>query len=253
MGNLVRRPSAGTASANGRQAQRPDTGSDGDVDALDFGGKITTFVDLGLPDPQAQPGILAHGVETDSRIRRRRSDDTYFRRAIAWSATRNRLIIHRMEESVRRRGDGRFSVSGAWAKTGSVVRQAATPAAVRRGNVPHAPQTGEPTTACDDAPDRFAAAYDDLSMLPRPVRSSVLNRAAHPDHFYSLLMRRHKGGVTQYYSLQLLRSNAREGIVVVASRIEGASNWQVAQYTYDFTENVPADRSISSHSRGQLT
>ncbi|HLS25727.1 MAG TPA: hypothetical protein VK063_07635 [Beutenbergiaceae bacterium] len=237
MGDLTRRsrPSA-------PQARGADTGADGNVDDINFNKTATTFGDLGLPSPDFQQGVLASGVRTEgSRVRRRRSEGTYFRRAIAWTATRQRILIHRMEQPLTRREDGRFQPSGQWVKSGSVLREAPEPAAVRRGEVPYAPQTGGESDSGDsagDGEDRFAKAYSDLSVLPRPVRRSVLNRAVNPDHFYTLLLQHERNGTVRRHSLNLIRANPSEGIVVVASRAAGASTWRVEQYTYDFSQNA---------------
>ena len=257
MGDLTRRirPTA---------PQRPgaDTGQDGNVDDINFNKTVTTFGDLGLPNPKLQRGILASGVRTeDGRVRRRRSDESYFRRAIAWTATRQRILIHRMEQPLRRLEDGRFQVSGEWVKAGSVLREAAEPAAARRGEVPYAPKTGGESDSGDspgDGEDRFAKAYSDLSVLPRPVRASVRNRAINPDHFYTLLVEHMRNGTVQRHSLNLLRANAVEGIVVVASRAAKASAWQVEQYTYDFRQDTAGSAArtgpaVTAARRGELT
>lgn len=249
MGNLIRRAPAAAPGTRGA-----DTGADGNVEEVKFTATATTFGDLGLPDPRAQQGVLSSGVRTEgSRVRRRRSDETYFRRAIAWTATRRRILIHRMEQPLAPQADGRFRATGPWVKAGSVLREAAAPAAVRRGDVPYAPKTGAGAEADDDGPDhqdRFSKAHSDLAVLPRPVRASVLNRAANPDHFYTLLLEHVRNGAVQSHSLNLLRVNSQEGIVVVASRQAGASTWQVEQYTYDFTPAGTGSPALGGGSTG---
>lgn len=246
MGDLTRRATAGAPQGFGMHS-----GPDEDVDALTFNVTATTFRDLGLPSPELRQGVLASGVHTERRRVRRRSDGTHFRRAIAWSATRTRILIHRMEQPVAPRGDGRFEAQGRWVKAASVLREAAQPAAVRRGDVKHAPQTGNDDGGSPGAAERFARAYEDLTVLPRPVRSSVLSRAVDPDHFYTALLH-HGSGDSARHSLNLVRVTPREGIVVVAVRPKAAPAWQVSQYTYDFAAPDAPEGGVATSDRHHL-
>jgi hypothetical protein len=205
-----------------------------DVESAAWNHDRPTVESYGLFFPFQPTPPVGHGLRQDNSVRRRGTH--YFRRVVAWKAYPTFITVLTGEQMLRPRSDGKFEPSGGWVVQPPQEFTFRSPATIRRGDVAddsqHHLQDQLMTEKSLPENKKFLDAFHQMQYLPLPVRKSVLARANPPSLFQAESLQSTRGDGTMFYTVNVMRINDREAIVVQASRQAHSALWQVQQFHY---------------------
>lgn len=188
---------------------------------------------------RASDALTASAIASGARQldKPRRAGDRIVQRRIGWQATPRDIIITTAERELTREGS-RLRPTGPWLIERRETYTITGPAAERR--VGRVPVAAEAASSPSQAPDPrstenpFPEGVFAVSVLPRPVRSSLLARVPTPTVFDGSVVQFSdpETGAATREEVNVLRMDARTAVVVQAKRDPGGAEWQVAQARY---------------------
>lgn len=213
---------------------RLSAGSGRSVDDCTWGGTVLEAADIGLrPRPEGGDTITSSARQMSGV---RKAGDWYYRRRYGWIAQVGGVLVGVSDQPLRPQPDGRFKPSGSWSRPREEWHALTAPPRVRRGEVPvDAPTSG--TAAPPSAPPavggkRVLGEISELSFLPEPLRRSAMARASDAHMLDAHAVRYSRDDGVGHFTVSVLILGPREGLVILASRQDGARTWQAEQTTY---------------------
>lgn len=226
--------------ARGRADATPTAfGSSRAVEDVEWAGVVLRFDDLpGLGAHHRAAGVVAEAVMSDQLVRRSGTPSRSFRLRVAFRAWPDRIVVVRLEQPLVPQPDGRLRVGGPY-RTVEITEYRAREHSVRRvGDVPvdRAGGSGSGTVSSGLGCDRASEyASQQVAFLPSQVRRSLYARAPRPTSFIAEALKFADRG---HYTVQALRMDDREAVVMRASLQVGADSWQVEQLTFVMGESA---------------
>ncbi|WP_256839477.1 hypothetical protein [Ornithinimicrobium faecis] len=184
-----------------------------------------------------------------------RSQGSAHRLRRGWLARPGGIVTVDWRQSLRARQDGRFEPAGQWAQDEPRINVAAAEPKRRVGQVPEPTHPSDDSGASAESADSLHLhdqdALHDLSYLPPSVQRSV--RTGVPGHttFVTQALQHTRSDGSYYHTVTGLRLSEVEAVVVVASRQQDSTTWQVELVRYTF-RRAPGAPSVGSSTRERL-
>src|SRR5699024_4458311 len=142
-------------------------------------------------------------------------------------------------QPLRPRPDGRFEAAGSWTQEAPKTYPSIVEPKRRTGAVPEPAERAVQAQGQGGQPPESLHLHDqdalrEVPCLPPAVQTSV--QAGVPDHvvFAVQALQYTRSDGSEYHTVEGLRLSEREAVVVVASRQQGSTTWQVELVRYIF-------------------
>lgn len=243
-------PAPSQVSQASRSTGQPGAGRS--VDQSLWEGKVLRRDDMAL-SPRSEAGeVIAEAFNNLRGVRR--SGGYAYRRRLGWIAQVGGVLVATSDQPLAPRPDGAYAPTGPWAPP--IVRWHALkgPPTTRKGDVPHDQTFGGDQVTGNAGPSKGGplGSLGDADYLPLPLRKGLLARVGKATVADAEAVRYTRPDGSFYHTISALVLNDREGIVIRASRQQGAAVWQAEQLSYTFINSGPALEGDSGGHRTQL-
>lgn len=227
-----------TSRAVGRPAAAPVNNGAVSTADLAWTGKVLVWADARAAGAPALPtDALAHDVRPRTGIRKGAKSGQLVQVRIAWFADARGITVCRLEQTVTKRADGRYSPGGSWALA-KTERFEGVPQATKATIRPDLMTTQGGGESAGPAIHRdFEEATRAADFLPRSVIRGVEELVPGPSVYSAYLVHIEHPAVHKE-RIRLLRLGVSCAVVITADR-QGKTKdlsgepWDIVQYRYD--------------------